>query len=167
MLPTIEADRASDPVAAYDHVLAATRKPTSWRPAVQRLRIFKKKKTFITSRKVDLEGDSERLGSVRPIKSSLRLWFAIGSSSCGFICQFLGLRGLHGSVALYQLGVTLCMAIVRALLRSGRLGACQNKLKQRRDIEGHELDWQAMNLEKPKQKFEGQCASIALPLLSR
>jgi hypothetical protein len=49
------------------------------------------------------------------------------------------------------------MAIVRALLRFGRLRADQNKLKakQRKDIEGHELDWQAMNLENPDQEFKG------------
>jgi hypothetical protein len=122
----------------------------------------KSKKTFMTSWKVDLENESQRLGIVRLTKSSFRLWVAIGFSSCGFVGQFLGFRGLHGSVALYQLGVTLCMAIVRALLRSGRLGADQNKLKQRRDIEEHELDWQAMNLENPDKEFEGRSASVTL-----
>ncbi|KAH6651256.1 hypothetical protein F5144DRAFT_479889, partial [Chaetomium tenue] len=113
-----------------------------------------KKESFITSWKVDLELESERFGIVRLSKHTFQLWVAIGSSTCGFICQFLGLRGLHGSVALYQLGVTLCMAIVRSFLRSGRLGADKNNVKQRRDVEGHELDWQAMNLEEPDKEFQ-------------
>lgn len=118
------------------------------------------KESFITSWKVDLELESERLGIVRLSKHTFQLWVAIGSSTCGFICQFLGLRGLHGSVALYQLGVTLCMAIVRSFLRSGRLGANKNNVKQRRDVEGHELDWQAMNLENPDKEFQGQPRSM-------
>ncbi|KFA49812.1 hypothetical protein S40293_10015 [Stachybotrys chartarum IBT 40293] len=113
------------------------------------------KKTFITSWKVELEDGPEGLGNAHSIKPSLHLWTAIGLSFIGFVCQFLGLRGLHGSFALYQLGVTPCMAIIRAFLRSGWLGADNNKLKQRKDIEGHELDWQAMNLEKPEEEFAG------------
>ncbi|KAK4145152.1 ankyrin repeat-containing domain protein [Dichotomopilus funicola] len=91
-----------------------------------------------------------RPGASRLARPGFGLGVAIGSSCCGFVCQFVGLRGLHGSVALYQLAVTLCMAIVRALLRSRRLGADQNKLKLRRDLDGHELDWQASNIERER-----------------
>jgi hypothetical protein len=51
------------------------------------------------------------------------------------------------------------MAVVRALLRSRRLSAEQNKLKQRKDIEDHELDWQALNIEKMAgDEFKGEGA---------
>ncbi|KAH6616137.1 hypothetical protein B0J18DRAFT_296895, partial [Chaetomium sp. MPI-SDFR-AT-0129] len=113
---------------------------------------------YITSWKADVAVDSPRRpGSSRLARPRLGLGVAIGSSCCGFVCQFVGLRGLHGSVALYQLAVTLCMAIIRALLRSRRLSADQNRLKQRRDIEGHELDWQALNIERmADNEFEGR-----------
>jgi hypothetical protein len=113
--------------------------------------------TYITSWKVNLEGESKEPGILRLNEHSFRLWMAIACSICGFIGQFLGLRGLHGSIALYQLGVTLCMAIARSLLRSGRLGADKNKLghSHYRHIEGHELDWQATNLERPAKEFKG------------
>ncbi|KAK0634136.1 ankyrin repeat-containing domain protein [Immersiella caudata] len=112
--------------------------------------------TYITSWKDDLAVESQQPGSTRLARSKLRLAVAVGCSCCGVICQFVGLRGLHGSVALYQLAVTLCMAIARALLRSRRLGAGQNRLRQRRDVEGHELDWQAMNLERTAgDEFKG------------
>jgi hypothetical protein len=52
---------------------------------------------------------------------AVELGIAIVLSLSGFICQFLGLRGLHASTILYQLGSTLIMAGIRALLRSRRL----------------------------------------------
>lgn len=80
----------------------------------------------------------------------LVLWVAILSSSLGFVCQFVGFRGLHASIALYQLAVTLLMAIFRAFLRSRRLGKENNKLEDLgMNVEGHELDWQALELERP------------------
>lgn len=49
---------------------------------------------------------------------------------------------------MYQLAITLAMAIVRAILRSKRLPHDGNRLeKLGRDVEGHELDWQALRLE--------------------
>ncbi|KAK4445311.1 ankyrin repeat-containing domain protein [Podospora aff. communis PSN243] len=112
--------------------------------------------TYITSWKTDAAVESQRSGLSRLTRTRFRLGLAIGSSCCGFLCQFVGLRGLHGSVALYQLAITLCMAIVRALLRSRRLGANRNRLKQRRNIEGHELDWQALNIERTSDgEFKG------------
>ena len=114
--------------------------------------------TYITSWKAEVAVESHRRPwSARLAQPRLSLEVAIVSSCCGFVCQFVGLRGLHGSVALYQLAVTLCMAIVRALLRSRRLGANQNRLQRRRDIEGHELDWQALHIEKtPDDEFKGK-----------
>jgi len=72
------------------------------------------------------------------------LWLAIAMSLLGFGCQFVGLRGLHGSVALYQLACTLAMSAVRALLRSRRLGRDRNRIEHLpHDFDSSELDWQA------------------------
>jgi len=72
------------------------------------------------------------------------LWLAIAMSLLGFGCQFVGLRGLHGSVALYQLACTLAMSAVRALLRSRRLGRERNRIENLpHDFDSSELDWQA------------------------
>lgn len=73
------------------------------------------------------------------------LWAAIVSSLLGFACQFVGFRGLHGSITLYQLACTLAMSVVRALLRSRRLGREQNRLESfNRMTDSDELDWQAL-----------------------
>jgi hypothetical protein len=59
----------------------------------------KKADSYITSWKVDLDG--EKTAGVRSIRYSVAMWIALASSTLGFVCQFLGLRGLHGSIALY------------------------------------------------------------------
>ncbi|KAI9151532.1 Ankyrin repeat domain-containing protein [Paramyrothecium foliicola] len=65
----------------------------------------------------------------------------------GFILQFVGLRAMHASVSLLQLGVTIIMSIVRALLRTQRLRPEQNMLRDRLDeVVGHELDWLATQI---------------------
>jgi hypothetical protein len=76
----------------------------------------------------------------------LVLCTTVGFSVLGWICQFAGLRGLHGTIAFYQLGATLFMAAVRALLRGNRLGAEQNRLRNIENVEGHERDWQALHI---------------------
>ncbi|KAK6531404.1 hypothetical protein TWF281_008209 [Arthrobotrys megalospora] len=48
------------------------------------------------------------------------LIIALLSSVIGFIMQFVGLRALHASVTLTQMGATLLMSIVRAMLRVQR-----------------------------------------------
>jgi peptidoglycan/LPS O-acetylase OafA/YrhL len=75
------------------------------------------------------------------------LWAAIVSSLLGFACQFVGFRGLHGSIILYQLACTLIMAGVRAGLRSRRLERKKNRLESfHRWSESDELDWQALSI---------------------
>ncbi|KAK6535083.1 hypothetical protein TWF281_006380 [Arthrobotrys megalospora] len=49
------------------------------------------------------------------------LWLAVASSMFGFVAQFVGLRGMHASVTLAQIGSTMIMAIIRAALRTQRL----------------------------------------------
>ncbi|KAJ4077796.1 hypothetical protein NW761_012114 [Fusarium oxysporum] len=69
----------------------------------------------------------------------------IGSmvSLCGFIVQFVGLRGMHWSVSVAQLGATIIMAILRAIVRRNlaKNPTCQPLLS------GHEMDWLAMTTE--------------------
>ncbi|RYP40814.1 hypothetical protein DL767_001460 [Monosporascus sp. MG133] len=109
------------------------------------------KQKYVTSWRVDPEPSKEDPDAVnRPL---IVLWIAIAFSLLGFICQFVGLHGLHGSITLYQLASTLCMAAIRALLRSRRLRWEVNRLKGLHTaVEGHELDWQALNIEPAHQK---------------
>ncbi|KAK4097975.1 hypothetical protein N658DRAFT_254423 [Parathielavia hyrcaniae] len=49
-------------------------------------------------------------------------YFAVAGTSLavtGFVVQFIGLRGLHWSAAVVQLGVTLIMTVIRAIVRRG------------------------------------------------
>ncbi|KAF4125213.1 Ankyrin Repeat Protein [Geosmithia morbida] len=65
----------------------------------------------------------------------------------GWIAQFIGLRGIHGTVALYQLICTIIMTAVRAFLRSNTLDRNMNRLhKAQGRIEGYELEWQATDI---------------------
>lgn len=67
----------------------------------------------------------------------------------GFVLQFVGLRSIHSLVSLLQLAVTLLMSIIRALLRTQRLGIEQNLFRNRPDeVSGYELDWLALRIGK-------------------
>ncbi|KAJ4308776.1 hypothetical protein N0V84_011892 [Fusarium piperis] len=63
-------------------------------------------------------------------------------SLCGFIVQFVGLRGMHWSASVVQLGAILVMAILRAIVRRNlaKNPTCQPLLP------GHEMDWLAMTM---------------------
>ncbi|KAH7165344.1 ankyrin repeat-containing domain protein [Dactylonectria macrodidyma] len=104
------------------------------------------KQDYVTSRRVDTEAYKKDPDAIKyPFPT---LIVAVVASTVGFICQFVGLRGVHGSVALYQLASTVCMSIIRALLRSRRLGREKNALEEVQvNTDGHELDWQALNME--------------------
>jgi ankyrin repeat domain-containing protein 50 len=85
-------------------------------------------------------------GSSKP-QHEMLVWLAIAVTMAGFILQFIGLRGLHSFVALFQLGATLVMAGVRAGLRTQRLGEDKNDIGDILDtIDGHEFDWQAFRI---------------------
>ena len=76
------------------------------------------------------------------------LWTAVATTMVGFVLQFVGLRGLHSSVAMFQLGGTLLMAVIRSSLRTER-GGSQNNMwdkRLRKAVNGFELDWFAMEL---------------------
>ncbi|KAI1394335.1 uncharacterized protein F4822DRAFT_424813 [Hypoxylon trugodes] len=49
------------------------------------------------------------------------IWVALVTTVIGFVCQFLGLRACHSSVAVVQFGVTIIMSLIRAGLRTQRL----------------------------------------------
>ncbi|KAL9094734.1 MAG: hypothetical protein Q9165_003004 [Trypethelium subeluteriae] len=75
------------------------------------------------------------------------LWFAVGMATGGFIVQFVGLRGMHSTVSLMQLGATMIMSGLRALLHTQRLKKEDNFLASCIDlVQGHELDWVALSL---------------------
>ncbi|KXG46045.1 uncharacterized protein PGRI_049010 [Penicillium griseofulvum] len=81
----------------------------------------------------------------------LEIHSTLASTILGFVFQFVGLRGLHASVILAQLGSTLLMAIIRTWLRTERMEPDDNKMKDDRDLMAYkqqELDCFAFYLEK-------------------
>lgn len=83
------------------------------------------------------------------ISQEVALIIVISITMLGFVIQFVGLRGLHASIPLAQLGATLVMTVVRIALRAGRMNEKDNLLEEvQEDIanDGHELDWLTMRL---------------------
>lgn len=82
------------------------------------------------------------------------LLVAVSLTMIGFICQFVGLRGLHSSITLVQLGSTMLMAVIRTSLRMERTDLDDNLLssKERRltSYNKQELDCFAFHIEKLK-----------------
>ncbi|KAL4740094.1 hypothetical protein BDV11DRAFT_186156 [Aspergillus similis] len=82
------------------------------------------------------------------------LVFTILVTMVGFVLQFVGLRGLHPSVIIADVGSTLLMAVVRTCLRTKRLGSDGNQFrKDDRELfslNEQELDCFAYHLEKVK-----------------
>lgn len=64
----------------------------------------------------------------------MELYTVLGSTMLGFIIQFVGLRGLHASVILAQLGSTFIMSILRTCLRTQRMAPEENLLKEERNL---------------------------------
>ncbi|KAF4970276.1 hypothetical protein FSARC_2654 [Fusarium sarcochroum] len=67
-------------------------------------------------------------------------------SLCGFVVQFVGLREMHWSASLIQLGAVLLMTCLRALVRRG----LAKSLGSKRLVPGYELDWFALTLGDPQ-----------------
>ncbi|KAK3376271.1 hypothetical protein B0T24DRAFT_648286 [Lasiosphaeria ovina] len=72
-------------------------------------------------------------------------------SICGFLVQFVGLRGMHWSASIAQLGATLVMTVLRTLVRR-RLA---EPLLARRLSSGYEIEWLAMP--PPGKNLNRQC----------
>lgn len=86
----------------------------------------------------------------------LEIYVTLSSTLLGFIFQFIGLRGLHASVILAQLGSTFVMSILRTCLRTERMPQDENKIREERELASHkqqELDCFAFHL-KNVQSFE-------------
>jgi ankyrin repeat protein len=63
-------------------------------------------------------------------------------SVCGFVVQFTGLRGMHWSASIAQLGAIIVMTALRAWVRRN---LAKNPMALPL-VSGHELDWLAMTL---------------------
>jgi len=80
--------------------------------------------------------------TVEPPRSGLAA-VATVATIAGFVVQFVGLRALHWSATIIQLGVTLIMTAARAFVRRG-LAESSVCCKVR---EGHEISWLTMMLQ--------------------
>jgi ankyrin repeat domain-containing protein 50 len=83
------------------------------------------------------------------VSKGILLMTALSSTIVGYLIQFVGLRGLHPSVILAQLGLTIVMTVVRTSLRAQRMHEGDNMLKDDQDIVcngEHELDWLVFHL---------------------
>ncbi|KAK6506587.1 hypothetical protein TWF481_005045 [Arthrobotrys musiformis] len=118
-------------------------------------------------------GGSEYIVSTKsPHRNIPLLWTAVASSMLGFVAQFVGLRGMHASVTLAQIGATLVMAIIRAMLRAKRLDKSGDAIsslavpglaadsphqhpliKEPKLLYGHELDLFTMQIHRINQVF--------------
>ncbi|EED12369.1 ankyrin repeat-containing protein, putative [Talaromyces stipitatus ATCC 10500] len=84
------------------------------------------------------------LNEVLNVGREMQLIFVVCLTMVGFVIQFVGIRGLHSSVILAQLGATMVMTLVRTGLRAERMREGDNMLKVDQDIVSsgeHELDW--------------------------
>ncbi|KAH8724025.1 hypothetical protein GQ44DRAFT_619201, partial [Phaeosphaeriaceae sp. PMI808] len=79
--------------------------------------------------------------------TAFTVWAAVGTTMCGFVLQFVGLRAMHSAVSIFQLAAILSMSIIRASLRTRRLDKHNNCLGHVPDlIVGHELDWLTLRM---------------------
>lgn len=86
----------------------------------------------------------------------LEIYMTLLSTLLGFIFQFIGLRGLHASVILAQLGSTFIMSVLRTCLRTERMPQDENKMRSERELTSHkkqELDCFAFHI-KNIESFE-------------
>lgn len=58
------------------------------------------------------------------------LIFTICMTIVGFVSRFVGLRGLHPSVIVADIGSMLLMAVVRTCMRTERVGPDENRFRQ-------------------------------------
>lgn len=89
------------------------------------------------------------LEKVLNVSAEMALISVICLTMAGFVIQFVGLRGLHSSVILAQLGATMVMTVVRTSLRAQRMHRGDNVLgdDQKGVSNGEtELDWLVFHL---------------------
>jgi hypothetical protein len=98
-------------------------------------------------------------------------WITSALTIVGFIVQFIGLRNMHPSVSVFQIGCVLLMSIIRASIRTGRFDESKKKANilvsgsngisnqeddasndhsrlsgPEQDLTGHELDYVAFEM---------------------
>lgn len=81
-------------------------------------------------------------GSQQPILGETVAVVGAIVSLCGFVAQFVGLRGLHWSSSIAQLIAIASMVVLRAWVRRNLVQLPAS----RRLLSGHEMDWLAMTL---------------------
>ncbi|ORY01999.1 hypothetical protein BCR34DRAFT_574520 [Clohesyomyces aquaticus] len=82
-------------------------------------------------------------------REGLLTLFTITITTVGFVLQFIGLRGLHASVSVFQISAVLIMSTLRAALRTQRLQEGVNwkaQLPSPSSNRHHELDWLSLHL---------------------
>ncbi|CAE7211465.1 hypothetical protein HRS9139_09262 [Pyrenophora teres f. teres] len=79
------------------------------------------------------------------------VWFAVVICLLGFVGQFVGLRALHWSATVVQLGVTLIMTATRAWIRRGI-----SRPPEAIPITSTDLDWIALKVGRACQLKESQ-----------
>lgn len=103
--------------------------------------------TITTSHKSTKTLESSDQSTSSPSKPNTRTALvntAITLAFTGFVLQFFGLRVLHSSVTLAQLGAILIMTLIRCFGHIQREN--RNDITDPEQVEGHELDWLAKDL---------------------
>jgi ankyrin repeat protein len=113
-------------------------------------------KAFLTTKEYGGPSATENLSYIKSVRDYrfhrkyLQIYSTLASTLLGFIFQFVGLRGLHASVILAQLGSTFLMAIVRTILRTERMAPEENEFRDEQKLLSstqQELDCFAFHLE--------------------
>ncbi|KAH8743703.1 hypothetical protein F5882DRAFT_498905, partial [Hyaloscypha sp. PMI_1271] len=86
------------------------------------------------------EDSSQSLLGMAPVEVKAVIGAFI--SICGYFVQFVGLRAMHWSASVAQLGAMVVMALLRALVRRN----VAQPPKAQNLLPGHEIDWLAMTL---------------------
>ncbi|OQD81884.1 hypothetical protein PENANT_c024G10716 [Penicillium antarcticum] len=84
-----------------------------------------------------VDGKQTYIKSIRDYRFDrkyIQIYSTLVSTLLGFIFQFVGLRGLHASVTLAQLGSTFLMAIVRTILRTERMAPEENAFRDKQEL---------------------------------
>lgn len=69
---------------------------------------------------------------------------AVATALFGFITQFVGLRAMHATITVIQLGAVLFMTALRSFGHMQQEKT--NDIKSPKQVDGHELDWLAKEL---------------------
>ena len=137
-------DQTFDAFAYSDVDARLAEYTTSWKPTSRTSHAFENNNFF---RRRSYDRHLSWKARIRDAKRWLTIYAAISLSTVGFISQLIGIRSLHSSISIVQLGAMLIMSALRSLIRSQRMETSSNLLEGLSDsVQGHELDWLAVNL---------------------